>query len=153
MKRFFTLSLILLFTGIVSFAQVPGEKFVPDNVKAKYSKDFPDASLKRWVKMGKDYKAVMVHENKDAWVRYTKDARMRWVCHTWRGNDVPAIYTDKIEQDFPGFKANWATETDNPNLNKHQFLIRLSKPGFVLKVLMNADGTYAKESNEDLEKE
>ena len=87
-----------------------------------------------------------------AWVRYTKVGKMRWVSHKWKGLDVPTNLTDKIATDFPGFTANWATETENPNLKKHHFLVRLSKPGFVLKVLMNADGTYAKENSEELSK-
>lgn len=131
-------------------AQVQGENLVPKKVKEQYALKFPDATTKKWQKKGRDFVATMTHENKDAWVRYTKDGKMRWVCHTWKGPDVPVRLMTKILGDFPGFKASWATETENPNLNKHQFLIRLTKPGFVLKVLINADGTYAKEDIKEL---
>jgi len=153
MKKTLLLSMVFLFIGLVSLGQAKNEKMVPQVVKDQFAKDFPDASNKRWHRAGKDFKMTMQHNNKHSWVRYTKEGRMRWVCHTWKGLDVPSNLTDKILADFPGFKANWATETESPNLKKHQFLVRLSKPGFVLKVLMNADGTYAKEDSDDLKKD
>jgi len=145
--------MVFLFIGLVSIGQAKNEKIVPEAVKVQCAKDFPDATSKRWHRAGKDFKMTMQHNNKHAWVRYTAQGKRRWTCHSWKGLDVPSNLTDKILADFPGFKANWATETENPNLKTHQFLVRLSKPGFVLKVLMNADGTYAKENNAELDKE
>jgi hypothetical protein len=134
-------------------AQVPGEKVVPQVVKDKFASDFSDASIKRWQKKGRDFIAHMTHENKNAHVRFTKEGRIRWINHSWKGGDLPAKIVDPILKEFPGFTANWANENENPNLNKHHFYVRLSKPGFVLKVLMNSDGTFAKENNDELNKE
>lgn len=151
MKQLLLLSIALLFSSAFSFAQVPGEKMVPKIVKDQFATDFPDASLKNWVKKaGPDYRANMIHDNKTAWVRYSNSGKLKWVCHSWKGNEIPSKILNPILGVYPGFTANWATETDNKLNGKHQFLVRLSKPGVVLKVLMNADGTFANEDNEDL---
>ena len=124
---------MFLFIGASSIGQAKNEKIVPEVVKAQCAKDFPAATSKRWQRAGKDFKMTMQHNNMHAWVRYTKVGKMRWVSHKWKGLDVPTNLTDKIATDFPGFTANWATETENPNLKKHHFLVRLSKPGVCFK--------------------
>lgn len=152
MKKLLTLSIMLIFSSAISFGQIiPGEKMVPKVVKDQFAKDFPDASIKNWVKKaGPDYRANMIHDNKNAWVRYSSTGKMKWVGHSWKGHEIPANILNPILEQYPDFTANWATETDNKINGKHQFLVRLSKPGFVLKVLMNADGTFAHEDSEDL---
>jgi hypothetical protein len=54
---------------------------------------------------------------------------------------------------FPGFKIEWATEIINHKENTDRFWVRLTKPGFVLKALVNADGTTVTSLKEEDMKE
>lgn len=151
MKRPLLLAFMIVIASTFLSAQVPGEKLVPAKIKTQFSADFPGITPKRWEKKGADWVAVMTHNNKPARARYTKEGRQRWVTHHWRGPEVPSNITAKILADYPDFKVDWATETENPNTKKHTFWVHLSKPGFVLKVLVNADGSYTKETDESIE--
>ncbi len=153
MKKLLPLFLLFSVLGTASFSQVIGEKWVNQKVKDQFAADFPGVTPTRWEKKGTDAVAHMQHDGKKATARYTKEGRQRWVTHAWKGKDLSATITDPILKEYPGFTPNWATESDNPNTKKHQFWVHLSKPGAVLKVLMNADGPFAKEDNADIEDE
>ena len=155
MKKLFSLFVLFLGFSILASAQVPGQKLVPKPVLDAYAKDFPGVTPKRWeVKAGKNYEAVIVHNDKPCRARYHATGVARWVSYHWSGTTCPSTASAATLANFPGFKVDWATQTINKEKGTDRFLIRLSKPGHILKVYVNADGTVVTNgTEEDLQSE
>lgn len=146
------IALFILFQGITlaAIAQVPGQKLVPKAVLDKYATDFPGITPKRWeVKLGKQYEAVLTHDNKPCRARYFADGSKHFTAWHVKGVDVPSTATAGIFASFPGFKVEWATHTINHKNNTDRYWIRLTKPGHVLKVLVDANGTVVTNAKDD----
>lgn len=142
MKKITVLFLLFQTLTFLGEAQVPGQKLVPKAVLDKYAADFPGITPKRWeVKIGKQFEAVLVHDNKPCRARYFSTGEKHFTAYHVNGPDVPSTVTAGILSSFSGFKVEWATHTINYKNNTDRYWIRLTKPGHVLKVLVNADGT------------
>lgn len=151
----FLLLFVLGFTLTTTAQTVPGEKMVPATVKTKFKTDFPSASLKRWeVKaVVKEYVAIFVDQNLNKRIRYKADGSPVIMYIHYPGASVPATYTSKLTTEFPGYKIDWATEWKN-YINGNNFVeVRMSKPGYVVKVIVDTNGnpvTDEKKTKEDL---
>lgn len=131
---------------------VPGEKQVPKVVLDKFKADFPNQKVKRWeVKhwKPKHYEAVFVYNNMPTRARYFDSGEAYLVSHTYNANQLPSTVSAATLAAFPGFKLDWAHEIKNKKNNTDVFLLHLSKPGHILKVFVNADGTVFTGKDED----
>lgn len=154
MKKLIVLTLLLQGFGFIANAQVPGQKLVPKVVLDQYAVDFPGITPKRWeLKALKEHEAVLIHSNKECRVRYSNEGKKLSTSYHWNGADVPAVISTALLNQFPGFKIEWATEIINHVANHDRFLVRLTKPGFVLKAFVNADGTVVTGAKEEEMKE
>jgi hypothetical protein len=146
------LVLMLLFQGISFFstAQVPGQKLVPKPVLDKFATDFPGITPKRWeVKAGRQFEAVLVHDNKACRARYFNTGEKHFTAYHYPAADVPSTISSTLLSSFTGFKIEWATRTINHKNNTDRYWIRLTKPGYVLKAFLNADGTAVADMKEE----
>jgi hypothetical protein len=152
MKKSLTLFVLFLFVSSVVYSQVPGEKHVPKPVLAKFAAEYPNIKPTRWeAKFGKQYEAVMMHDNKPARARYAADGTPLFLAHHHNAASVPAIITAGVLAEFAGFKVDWATQVQNFKLGTHRYLVHFSKPGYVLKVLINSDGTVHTGKDDEIE--
>ncbi|HYG51625.1 MAG TPA: hypothetical protein VD905_12020 [Flavobacteriales bacterium] len=150
MKKLFLLMLLFQGLSLVSNAQVPGQKLVPKPVLDKFAADFPGINPKRWeAKAFKQYEAVLIHNNKECRARYSNDGKKITTSYHWNGADVPSVVSSAVLSQFPGFKVEWATQIINHTTNTDRFWVRLSKPGFILKAFVNADGTVVTGMKDD----
>jgi hypothetical protein len=150
------LVLMLLFQGISYFsnAQVPGQKLVPKAVLDKFATDFPGITPKRWeVKAGKQSEAVLTHNNKPCRARYFNSGEKHFTSYHYQAAEVPSVISSSILSTFVGFKVEWATQIINHKLGTDRYWVRLTKPGYILKAFVNADGTAVKDLKEDDMKE
>lgn len=150
MKKIFLLFLLLNGWLGATYSQVPGQKLVPKAVLDKYATDFPGITPKRWVvKWGKQYEAVIIHNNKPARARYYADGKKHFVAYHYKGSEVPATTCAGVLAQFTGFKVDWATQVVNSEKGTDRFWLHLSKPGHILKVFVNADGTVVTDLKEE----
>lgn len=148
MKNIFTL--FLFFILMNAGAQVPGQKLVPKAVLDQFAVDFPGITPKRWeAKIGKQFEAVMIHNNKPSRARYDANGRHLFTTYHWTGNTCPDAAKNAILATFSGFKVDWANEVINLEKGTDRFLIHLSKPGHILKVFVNADGSVVTDGKEE----
>jgi hypothetical protein len=130
----------------------PGSKLVPQVVKDQYLKDFPGIVPARWeVKAGKQFEAVLTHNNMHCRARYFASGEKHFTAYHYPAANVPQNVSSIILQEYKGFKVDWATRLINHKKNTDRYWVRLTKPRFVLKALVNADGTFAHADDEDME--
>ncbi|HLP12323.1 MAG TPA: hypothetical protein VK177_10365 [Flavobacteriales bacterium] len=154
MKRLIVLMILFQGFSLVSTAQVPGQKLVPKPVLDQYALDFAGITPKRWeVKVLKQFEAVLIHNNKECRARYANDGKKISTSYHWNGADVPSVISSSLLTQFPGFKIEWATQIINHVAKTDRFWVRLTKPGFILKAFVNADGTVVTGAKEDEMKE
>lgn len=147
---------MLLFQGFtfISSAQVPGQKLVPKAVLDKFTTDFPGITAKRWeVKIGKQYEAVLIHNNKPCRARYFASGEKNFTAYHYQSTEVPSVISSSLLSLFVGFKIEWATQILDHKKNTDRFWVRLTKPGYVLKAFVNADGTPVTDLKEEDMKE
>jgi len=148
--------LLVLFTGLMltSQAQVPGQKLVPKVVQDKFAADFPGITPKRWeAKLGKQFEAVCVHNNKECRARYFASGERHFTAYHYNGPDVPSVISSSLLSQFSGFKVEWATQVINHKNGTDRYWVRMTKPGYILKAFVNADGTAVTDLKEDEMKE
>ena len=151
--------LLLLFVfGIINITNaqsVPGEKTVPAAVKAKFKTEYPNAVIKWWETKAvvKEYVAVFVDQNLQKRARYKADGKPVLLHIAYPAASVPTTYSSKITTEYTGFKVDWANEWNNFITGNHFVEVRLSKPGYILKVFVDTNGnviTDDKKTKEDL---
>lgn len=153
MKKSLTLFLFFLFAGTVLNAQnVPGQKLVPKAVLDKFAMEYPGITPKKWeLKFGKQYEAVMIHEGKAARARYAANGTPITLSHHHTAATLPATISAGVLAEFAGFKVDWATQVQNFKQGTNRYLVHFSKPGYILKVLINSDGTVFTGKDDELE--
>lgn len=144
MKKLSLFSLLMVMFLSFTYAQnVPGANQVPAAVKTKFKAEYPNAVIKRWeIKpVVKEYVAVFTDQNLAKRARYKADGTPV-LLHTFHpAAAVPSSVSAKILAEYAGFKVDWANEWKNFITGNHFYEIRLSKPGYILKVYVKPDGS------------
>ena len=137
-------------------AQIVKEDKVPKVVLNTYAKDFPSIKVIRWEKKAwspkAHFEAVLDYNGMRTRSRYIEDGTPIFVSHFYTSAKIPTIVSAPTLASFIGFKVDWAIQTKNFLTKNDRFWLHLSKPGHILKVLVNtSDGKPVDDQNAMLE--
>lgn len=148
----YLLSIIAILLVVFYGNSQPGIKLVPKPVLDQFAKDFPGVSAKRWeLKPGKQHEAVLMHNNMHCRARYYANGEKHFTSYSYSAANVPQNISAVILNEFKDFKVKHAVRVINHKKNTDRYWVRLTKPGFVLKALVNADGTFAFEDDDEFD--